>query len=133
MRRGAVNQNDLLPAYSSVLQQPRPCMIPEQIGVAHIGLQHIHAFVSRHIPHLEHRSAAAGVGCRSKPVPRSMGGAFGGGRSRRHVRFYPLHGARSDPERRRDLADPPALPFFSAFRIAASVAALMVGRPSVLP
>jgi hypothetical protein len=40
-------------------QQSCPCVIPEQIGVAHIGLQDIHAFVPRHVPHLEHGSAAA--------------------------------------------------------------------------
>jgi hypothetical protein len=34
--------------------------IPEQIGVAHIGLQHVHRFVPRHVPHLEYRGAAAG-------------------------------------------------------------------------
>jgi hypothetical protein len=34
-------------------------VIPEQIGVAHIGLQHVHALVPAHVPHLERRSAAA--------------------------------------------------------------------------
>jgi hypothetical protein len=35
-------------------------MVPEQISVAHIGLQHVHDLVPRHVPHLEHGSAAAG-------------------------------------------------------------------------
>ena len=40
------------------LQQSRPGMIPEQVGVAHRGLQHVHALVPAHVPHLEHRGAA---------------------------------------------------------------------------
>jgi hypothetical protein len=34
-------------------------MIPEQIGVSDVGLQHVHRLVQRHVPHLEHGGAAA--------------------------------------------------------------------------
>jgi hypothetical protein len=34
-------------------------MIPEQIGVAHVGLEHVHRFVPRNVPHLENGGAAA--------------------------------------------------------------------------
>ncbi len=43
----------------SVLQQPGPCMIPEQIGVSYVGLQHVHRLVRRQVPYLEHGSTAA--------------------------------------------------------------------------
>jgi hypothetical protein len=36
-----------------------PRMIPEQVGVAHIGLKHVHTLGPRHVPHLKHRGAAA--------------------------------------------------------------------------
>jgi hypothetical protein len=42
------------------LQQSCSRMIPEQVGVAHIGQQHVHRLVPRHVPHLEHRCAVAG-------------------------------------------------------------------------
>ena len=42
------------------LQQPGASVIPKQIGVAHVRLQHVHRFVPRHVAHLEHGSAAAG-------------------------------------------------------------------------
>ena len=35
-------------------------MIPEQVGVTHVRLQHVHRFVSRDATHLEHRGASAG-------------------------------------------------------------------------
>jgi hypothetical protein len=35
-------------------------MLPEQVGVAHVDLQHIHAFVPEHVPHHEHLGAATG-------------------------------------------------------------------------
>ena len=47
------------PAGRGALQQPRPDMVAEKISVAHIGLQHVHRLVPRHVPHLEHRCAAA--------------------------------------------------------------------------
>ena len=34
-------------------------MIPEQVRVTHVRLQHVHALVLRHVAHLENRSAAA--------------------------------------------------------------------------
>jgi hypothetical protein len=37
------------------LQQPGAGVIPKQIGVAHVGLQHVHALVPAHVAHLEHR------------------------------------------------------------------------------
>jgi hypothetical protein len=32
----------------------------EEVWVANVGLQHVHRLVPRHVPHLEHRYAAAG-------------------------------------------------------------------------
>jgi hypothetical protein len=51
-------------------------VIPEQIGVAHIGLQHVHAFVPAHVAHLENAGAPA---CRAgeKSRPRGMGAEIG--------------------------------------------------------
>jgi hypothetical protein len=34
----------------SHLQQPRPGMMPEHVGFAHVGLQHVHRLVPRNIP-----------------------------------------------------------------------------------
>jgi transposase len=34
-------------------------MVPEQIGIPNVGLQHVHALVSRHVPHLENGGATA--------------------------------------------------------------------------
>ncbi len=52
--------------------------------------------------------------------------------SRRHLRLDPLHGAGANLERGAILRIPTS-PFFSALRMAAWVAVLIVGRPSVLP
>jgi len=35
-------------------------MVPEHVGIAHVGLQHVHAFMSADIAHLEHAGAPAG-------------------------------------------------------------------------
>ena len=56
---------------------PRTRMIAEQIGVAHVGLQHIHRLVPRHVPHLEHRGAAAG-GAGQEAGAQRMGAEVGG-------------------------------------------------------
>jgi hypothetical protein len=45
---------------------------PEQVGVPHVGLQHVHRLVKRHVPHLEHRSAAA-RGAGQEAGPQGMG------------------------------------------------------------
>jgi hypothetical protein len=45
-------------------------VIPEQVGVAHISLQHVHGLVPRHVPHLEHRCAAAGRAGQEAGPPR---------------------------------------------------------------
>jgi hypothetical protein len=40
-------------------EQSGASTIPEQVCVTNVGLQYVHRLVPRHIPHLEHRSAAA--------------------------------------------------------------------------
>jgi hypothetical protein len=51
-------------------------MIPEQIGVAHVCLQHVHALVPRHVPHLEHGGTAAGR-TGQEAGPQRMGAEIG--------------------------------------------------------
>jgi hypothetical protein len=84
------------------LKQSSSRVIPKQLGVAHVGMQHVHTLVLGY-PEL----------CC-------------------HLCLDPLHCACSDPSVVAILRIPTS-PFLSALRIAASVAALMVGRPSVLP
>jgi hypothetical protein len=51
-------------------------MVPEQISVADIGLQHVHRLVPRHVPHLEHGRASA-VGTGQEPGAQGVGAEIG--------------------------------------------------------
>ena len=46
-------------------------MLPEQVGVAHVDLQHIHAFVPEHVPHHEHTLVRKPA--RKERAPKSAG------------------------------------------------------------
>jgi hypothetical protein len=55
-------------------------MVTKQIGIAHVRLQNVHAFVPAHVPHLEHRRAAArcaGQEAGARPIGDHDRGRFG--------------------------------------------------------